>query len=504
MSRSADDWEYLHIYCEKTYKIHISEYPRTSYGPFPYIGRTSVQPYLEALDVFAGDRKEATLYAQDAQAQGHPLYFNRFMDLAELVHEAGNEQGLRLGATELLIWEDRWGHPLDWKTLCMKVRDFGIPLFDKAKKLGFDKEIVCERVQILLHRSLVELDKGTEYIPSVLFHSPPDGSVKPEADEGLGWVEEVRELTRYFELDGERDYATDIMNRYLKKALCLLQRGHQWYLDLSNKYKLDEAKEYIEGFYATIEGKVEIDIQGKRTAASGTKVVVVDPHDERTWETTTDEDGYYEIEEAILHQLCSPFKISAEYEEEKIETTYIGPLTEPDRSERYEKNLIFSWQIEMEIRWSGGCVSFGQNVKRFPLTFNSLEDPQTLEWHGKVSKACQWDDDGYKSEINSVANMNLKGKIVSEKKVKKIKLTFDWSGIETNFFERFDSKDSHSIVGKIHTEVPFMPGDYGFTLIEGAIGIIIPYLKPEQYKQRLGAGGSYTVGNWAILSIKSI
>ena len=500
LSRSPEDWELLHLHCNQKLRKHIIEYPRTRYGPFQYVGNISVHPYIEALNIFAGDRDESTRYAQEAQASGHPLYFNKFMDLAELAHEAGNQQGVTYGSRDLLTWEDRYG-PHSWKTMCMKVRDFGIPLFDEAKKLGFDENIVRERAQILLHRSLEELEKGDQYIPSVLFHGPPHGNVKPEADEGLNWVEEARILTKYFELSAEYEYATDIMNRYLMEALCLLQNGHQWYIDLASQYGLDNAREHIEGFYATLYGKVEIKVGEGFTPASGARIEVTDPHDGRTWQTNADEEGNYEIKEVILHELCSPFKIKGEYQGETVESTYTGPLTEPNKSERHEKNLTFDWKLEMEIRWSGGCVSFGQQIKRYPLSLKNRKDPQTVEWRGKVSNSCSWDDQGYKCEIQTRADFSIKGELL-DKGEKKLNLTFEWNGVEVVTFERFESKDSYPVGGKILTEIPFKPGDFGVTLIEGARGVTAHPLKPEQYKRSLGAGGNYTIGNWAILTIK--
>lgn len=481
---------------------HIDEYPRTRYGPFQYVGRISVHPYIEALNVFAGDRDEAARHAQEAQASGQPLYFNRFMELAEIAQEAGNQQALSYGSTDLLVWEDRYGLH-DWKTMCMKVRDFGIPLYDEAKKLDFDEGIVRDRAQVLLHRSLEELERGTEYIPSVLFEGPPSGDVKPEADEGLSWIEEVRELTEYFELDGEHSYATDIMNRYLMEALCLLQKGHQWYIDLATQHGLESAREHIEGFYATLHGVVEIQIGEGRTPASGARVVVTHPHDGRTWEATADEEGHYEIEDAILHELCSPFEVRGEYQGATMESTYIGPLTEPDESERHEKNLVLVLELEMELRWSGGCVSFGQEVTRFPLSIDDRRDPQTVEWRGEVENSCSWDDDGYNCMIETRANMAVEGELLAEEGGKRVKLAFDWQGMEVTTFERFESRDSHPVGGGIKVEIPLRPGEYGVTLIEGARGIQVHPLNPEQYKRSLGAGGNYSVGNWAILMIRA-
>jgi len=466
------------------------------------VGRISVYPYIEALNIFADDRDKATGYAQEAQASGNPLYFNKFMELAEMAHEAGNQQALAYGSSDLLLWEDRFSHAHNWKTMCQKVRDFGIPLFDEAKKLDFDEDIVRDSAQILLHRSLEELEKGTEFIPSLLFEGPPNGEVKPEADEGLSWVEEVRVLTNYFELDGEYEYATDIMNRYLREALCLLQNGHQWYLDLASQYGLDDAKEYIEGFYATLYGKVEIQIGEGRTPAPGAKVVVTDPHDGRIWETSAEEEGSYEMEDVILHELCSPFEIRGEYQEAKVESTYTGPLREPDESERHEKNLLILLKLEMEIRWSGGCVSFGQKITRVPLSLNDRKVPQTVEWKGKVSNSCSWDDNGYKCEIKTKADFNMEGELLSDGQEKKLKLTFEWNGMEVAYFERFESRDSYPVGGKTHTEVPLELGEFGITLIEGAKGVKVHPLKPEQYKMSLGSGGNYNIGNWAIFNIE--
>ena len=157
----------------------------------------------------------------------------------------------------------------------------------------------------------------------------------------------------------------------------------------------------------------------------------------------------------------------------------------------------------MEIRWSGGCVSFGQKITRFPLPLINQKDPQTVEWRGKVANSCRWDDEGYNCEIENQADMSLTGELLPEEQTKKLKLTFEWHGIETTIFERFNSRDSHPVEGKITAEIPFEPGELGITLIEGARGIMVHPLKPEQYQKSLGAGGNYTIGNWAILSIKS-
>ncbi|MCK4495478.1 MAG: hypothetical protein KAU91_03960, partial [Candidatus Aminicenantes bacterium] len=121
---------------------------------------------------------------------------------------------------------------------------------------------------------------------------------------------------------------------------------HYFFLKLAEKHDLPEAKEYIDGFYATLYGKVEIETEEGRKPAPGAKVTVIAPKDKnapkkrREWTTNADENGKYKIKYVILHKDCSPFEITAEYQGAEEETTYEGPLEEPDSSYEYEKNLL--------------------------------------------------------------------------------------------------------------------------------------------------------------------
>jgi len=105
--------------------------------------------------------------------------------------------------------------------------------------------------------------------------------------------------------------------------------------------------------------------------------------------------------------------------------------------------------------------------------------------------------------IETRANMAVEGELLAEEGGKRVKLAFDWQGMEVTTFERFESRDSHPVGGGIKVEIPLRPGEYGITLIEGARGIQVHPLEPEQYKRSLGAGGNYSVGNWAILMIRA-
>lgn len=193
-------------------------------------------------------------------------------------------------------------------------------------------------------------------------------------------------------------------------------------------------------------------------------------------------------------------------EEETIlvyNTCDIGVWTRTEETKIAEKkfNIVC---LEIELRWSGGCVSFGQEVTTFPLPVNTQEEPHNVEWQGKVSKSCSWNDNGYKCAISNRADFNISGKIMPETDDnEKLILTFEWKGFEIVVFERFRTKETNPIGGSILIDVPLKPGDYGITLIEGAKNVKVHPLMPKQYTRSLGAGGNYTIGNWAILRIRN-
>ena len=97
---------------------------------------------------------------------------------------------------------------------------------------------------------------------------------------------------------------------------------------------------HIEGFYATIYGLVEVEKNKGREPAPGAFVRVFSPKDKQEWTTNADPKGKYRIKGVILHKKCSPFQISAEYQGDRVDTSYTGPLSEPDSSHKYEKDLL--------------------------------------------------------------------------------------------------------------------------------------------------------------------
>jgi hypothetical protein len=344
--RSPDDWELLYLQLKYQIEEHEREHPKKGIAWWDHI------PYVEALDVFAEDRGQAFQYAQEAQAEGNDYYFNKFMDLEELAEYFGNH--ILDSAGILFGLKDYTG----WANWCSKAEDPGKPIFDKAKERHFDKSITQKQIRKLLQASLEDLEHGYEYLHGELWDDR--GRVNPQADaclEKVGWV---RELADYFELDEEYQDATELMNRYLKDALCLLPKGHQWYLDLAKQYDLEETRKHIEGFYATVFGKVEVQRGEEREPAPGASVRVYAPKDDQEWKTTANEDGEYKIERVLLHKDCEPFEISAEYKGDRVDDRYDGPLEEPNTEYEFEKDLLIApktWKGTLtgkkSINWEG-------------------------------------------------------------------------------------------------------------------------------------------------------
>jgi hypothetical protein len=175
-------------------------------------------------------------------------------------------------------------------------------------------------------------------------------------------------------------------------------------------------------------------------------------------------------------------------------------VTKEDKIGEKEFDIIC---LEMKLRWSGGCVSFGQQVTCFSLPVITKVDPHKVEWQGKVSKSCSWNDDGIRCSISNRAKFSIKGEIVPEsEESEKLALTFEWQGSELVVFEKFKAKETNPISGKMLIDIPLQPGDYAITLIEGAKNVKVPPLKIETDKQNKETTDSYKIGNWAVLHMR--
>lgn len=361
--------------------------------------------YIRWMRIKAADRNKATELTGKAQLSGNPYWQNKFLDLKELAQDSGNST-LWTGGYVFMRVETKGagGRGDNWKDAVFKAGpDVGQRLFRSAEQDGFDKEIIRDYASCLMRFANGDVEEGDiglyEGRRSEIGHLDQDGVLVPpkrdfdvscerrdafttieegepreHADTAMEWVNEIRDLCKWYKLQGEYDDSTDLMEKYLqeKKVLCDLpyDKGHYFFLKLADKYDLPKAEEHADGFYATIYGKVELDTMEGREPARGAKVIVRAPKDKdapknrREWTTTTDEDGKYKMKGAILHKNCSPFEITAEYKDCEEEKTFVGPLEEPDSSFEYKKNLVIHCLrcLEIDCVWSSPPLSPEINI----------------------------------------------------------------------------------------------------------------------------------------------
>lgn len=362
----------------------------------PRGGPKSKEPYLYWMEEKEKDRDEIKkLYLEvldlsnvDRESQAIADWITKFQKLLDLAQESGNYTA-RLGATMLLRIDYRFGGD-NWGDALFKLKEEGRPLYNKASETEFANDYIRDYARCLANYAVKDVEigkmglyRGRERLGGTI---DPEGILVPPtrdfvadcerraefqtiekgepgipADIGLKWVERIRDECDWWQFGKERADATDLMVEFYKDVLCKdpPKKGHKWYLDEAKKYKLDDAIDHNEGFYATIYGKVEILTDEGKKPAPGAKVRVYAPLDDQEWTTTADGDGEYKIKYVILHKDCSPFDISAEYKGDKEETEFDGPLEEPDQSYEFEKDLL----IKPE-GWEGTIESTGTTVTK--------------------------------------------------------------------------------------------------------------------------------------------
>jgi hypothetical protein len=351
----------------------------------------NIDDYIRWMEIKASDRTRAAGLAAQAETAENPYWAKMFTDLQELAQESGDTTLWKGIFIFMKVKSDKGrGLPPDtWYNAVYKAGPtVGQRLYVAAQQYLFDVEMVRDAAACLMRWANRDMEfgytglyLGRDYywgdldaegylvIPNENFniecelrernHVYDEGEPLRNADKGMAICEEIRKTCDFYGLLAERRDTTHLMEQYLKdkRVLCEMpsDKGHSFFKKLAEDYDLPEAKEYIEGFYARLKGKVEVEEEGKRQPASGAIVKVTDSKDNRTWQATAGADGKYEIKEIILHKNCSPFNIKAEYEEYTEEDTYDGPLEEPNKEMEYEKNLLIvpaGWEGTIEYRWA--------------------------------------------------------------------------------------------------------------------------------------------------------
>jgi hypothetical protein len=350
---------------------------------------TQFENYLKWMQIKAADRDRAKEYARLAEKEGNPYWQNKFIWLSEHAQWSG-ECTIRYATDKFMDPEDhRTNRPVGWGQACYRAGPhLGERLYMKAIENGFRTDDVLDAVECLLRYATNDLEASYLYIDQESFLGSYDAEglqVMPKgdwnaycmrrgeftttyqgepvapADKAMEWVQEIRDICEFYGLDPEFNDATDLMVQYLKekKVLCLMpEEGHQWYIDLAQQYELDKAKEYMEGFYATIIGKIEKEKDGEKQPVPNAEVRFLAPDDNRTWTVQSDQDGNYRIEDVILHKSCSPFILSARGEGCDKEEEVQGPLEEPDKSYELEKNLV----LDCDDKGFSGTISMYETM----------------------------------------------------------------------------------------------------------------------------------------------
>ena len=353
---------------------------------------SSLEVYLQWIQTKAGHRDQVkavldevnALYIKDPNNEQYNQWVQKFYELLQEAQNSGTGTVNAASIRHIFIkGTDSYDVTL-WR-----VTNFARPIFSKAKECGFDTYYPKERARCLINYTIGDLessrsggglyrdrelvfgyldDEGNINIPNrdfsvecerrSEFQRMSEGEPQKTVIWAFEWVERIREECDWWGFEGEKQDATDLMNEYYEDALCKVpphrhKLGHKYFRDLAKEYERTEPSvEFNEGFYGTLYGKVEVREDGERKPAPRAKVTVSD-YDE-TWTTTADGEGRYEIKNVILHKDCSPFDISAEYEGDRVDDTYQGPLEKPDKNTRHEKNLLII--PDKQYQWSGELV----------------------------------------------------------------------------------------------------------------------------------------------------
>ena len=376
---AQQDWAQLHSQLKQAIDNDYQKPPDSE---------TQLEVWLSWIDKKGADRKKVNevlkelskLSDQNPDNQEYKKWEQEFFNLLLYAEDSGTRTVNGASMKFLRIDNDAWD------ITSRKVRDYGRPIFERAKAYSFNTHYPRERSRCMINYSIGDLessvsggglysdrkllfgyldDEGLMNLPDrdfdvecerrEEFERFSEGKPQKPIDWAIDQIDLLREECDWWEFSAERQDATDLLNEYYEDALCKTpphkyKMGHKYFRKIiSETDGTEKSVEYNEGFYGTLYGKVEIKEFGEIKPAPCATVIVNDY--EESWTVTADSKGNYEIKNIILHKDCSPFEISAVYEGDILNDTYYGPLEKPDKSYRHKKDLLIL--PNKEYNWTG-------------------------------------------------------------------------------------------------------------------------------------------------------
>jgi hypothetical protein len=360
-----------------------------------------LEPYIRWMGIKAKDRDEVKALLEEVnrlsylnpQDKDLEQWTQKFFYLLEQAQGSGINTVNGACLKFMYVRDPQFPKIADWKVVIWRLQQFGRVIYTKAQETDFVSSMIKARAKCMINFSIRDVEgspygwgvyrdreglfgymdgEGVINIPDRDFETDCErrgeftltskGEPFQPTDIGLDMIERVREEAKWWQLAGEYSDATDLMNEFFEDSMCKNPpntpgQGHKnFYGKQALKHHLQKSMDYNEGFYGTLYGKVEKETSEGRTPAGYATVKVTDPHDGKTWEAEADSEGHYEIKDVILHKDCSPFTITAASGQDKVIDQYDGPLEKPDRSYRYEKNLLIRKSdllcvIYAQLRW---------------------------------------------------------------------------------------------------------------------------------------------------------
>lgn len=392
--KAQNNWEQQYNELKKTIDKHFYEPPGSTDDLGVFLGWIGIKgKELNRAKQLLNEANQ--LYITHPGDQNYNQWVQKFFNLVEYAEQSG-DYTVWLASIKLLRKHEN-GVDDNWMTPLSFVKRYGRKIFLKAKESGFETVDPEQRSICLLNFSLGMLESDAKnddpdydagyslYRGRLLYDAIPvnggealslpdyldtdcDGRkmfyrwTEGKPDKTIMYaftnVDKIREECKWWGFGDIWQDATDLMNEYYEDALCKIpphdsKLGHKYFLQLAEEKDLEKSIKYNKGFYGTLYGKVEILIDGSKKPAPRAKVIVED-YDE-TWTTTADDNGRYTIEHVILHKDCSPFDIYARYKGYDVDDTYNGPLTKPDSTARFRKDLLIDPGIA--YKWFGNFTA---------------------------------------------------------------------------------------------------------------------------------------------------